>query len=436
MSVQKTLLPLVRKYFENDPLAAAHSLEAMPEEEAIGILRTLPTSLSAQAFPYLQVGYAAGLLKDLPTDICNSIIEKLDPQQGAMIFINLPDTTRKKFLELLPEKIKRQIQELLTYPEHSAGRMMLTDFLAFHIDVKVKDAVHKIRTVARRKSPPSYTYVVDHENRLVGVLNMRDLLLAPNEETLETVMRKEIFTVNAFMDNEQVAEELSKRRYFAAPVVDAESRLLGIVKAEQLIDQGQKEATEDFQKMFGAGGDERVSSPVNFSIRMRLPWLFINLATAFLAGWVVSLFQGIIAKVTVLAVYLPIIAGQGGNGGAQSLAVVMRGIVMREIPANKAWQLTLKEFTIGIINGIAIGIVTAVIAVLWHKNPVLGLVVGFAMIINLAVAGLTGAAIPLIMKSLGLDPAQCSNIILTTFTDVMGFFGLLGLATVFQKYLI
>ena len=168
---------------------------------------------------------------------------------------------------------------------------------------------------------------------------------------------------------------------------------------------------------------------------MRLPWLYINLATAFLAGFVVSLFQGIIAKVTVLAVYLPIVAGQGGNAGAQSLAVVMRGLVMREIPTNKAWQLTLKEFWIGIVNGLAIGIVTASVAWLWHKNIMLGVVVGLAMIVNLAIAGLTGAAIPLTMKAIGLDPAQCSNIILTTFTDVMGFFALLGLAVLFQGYL-
>ena len=436
MSAKKSLLPIVKRYFENDPIAAAHSLEAMTEEEAADVLKALPPSLSAQAFPYLQVAYAATLLKDLPVDVCNAIIEKLDPQQGASILMNLSADARSQFLGFLPEKIKRQIQELLTYPEHSAGRMMNTDLLAFHTDVKTKDAVQKIRTMAKRKTPPSYAYVVSQDNQLVGVLNMRDLLLATGDETLESVMRKDVFSVNAFLDREEVAEELSKRKYFAAPVVDAEGRLLGIVKAEQLIGNVQEEATEDFQKMFGAGGDERVSSPIHFSIRMRLPWLYINLATAFLAGYVVSLFQDIIAKITILAVYLPIIAGQGGNGGAQSLAVVMRGIVMREIPAHRALLLVVKEFWIGIMNGIAIGIVTALVAIWWHHNPILGLVVGSAMIINLAVAGLTGAAIPLTMKAVGLDPAQCSNIILTTFTDVMGFFGLLGLATAFQRYLI
>ena len=436
MSNRSSLLPLVRKYFEDDPLAAAHSLETMPEHEAVAVLKSLPANLSAQAFPHLQIGYAAALLNEIPAELCKEIVDRIDPQQAASLFIKLPNETRAKLIASLSEKAKREVQELLLYPENSAGRIMMTDFLSLHTDIKVKDAISKIRLVARKKQTPSYAYVVDHENKLVGILNMRDLLIASSDASLESVMRKDIFTVNAFLDREKVAEELSKRGYFAAPVVDSENRLLGIVKAENLLQDVQDEATEDMQKMFGAGGDERAFSPILFSLRMRLPWLFINLATAFLAGFVVSLFESIIAKITILAVYLPIIAGQGGNGGAQSLAVVMRGLVMREIPTRKAWQLTIKELSIGVINGLVIGLVTAAIAIFWHHNPTLGLVVGLAMIINLAIAGLTGAAIPLTMKAVGLDPAQCSNIILTTFTDVMGFFALLGLAVIFQSYLI
>ena len=169
----------------------------------------------------------------------------------------------------------------------------------------------------------------------MGVMNMRDLLLASPDEKLEGVMRKDVFTIHHFTDREKIANDLSKRKYFAAPVVDNENRLLGIVKAEQLIQGVQEEMTEDIQKMVGAGGDERVFSPIRFSIAKRMHWLFINLATAFLAATVVAFFEETIAKVTVLAVFLPVVAGQGGNAGAQSLAVVMRGIVMREIPAQK-----------------------------------------------------------------------------------------------------
>ena len=198
----------------------------------------------------------------------------------------------------------------------------------------------------------------------------------------------------------------------------------------------QEEATKDLQKMFGAGGDERVFSSTLFSIKKRLPWLHVNLATAFLAAAVVALFEGMIAKLTILAVFLPVIAGQGGNAGAQSLAVVMRGLVMREISPDKTFSLILKECRLGAINGAVIGTVTAFIAWVWQGNPYFGLVIGLGMFINLIFAGLAGASIPILMKRLGWDPAQSSNIILTTVTDVLGFFAFLSLAVLFQNYLV
>jgi magnesium transporter len=188
--------------------------------------------------------------------------------------------------------------------------------------------------------------------------------------------------------------------------------------------------------MFGAGGDERVFSSIVFSLKKRLPWLHINLATAFLAAGVVALFEGIIAKLTILAVFLPVVAGQGGNAGAQSLAVVMRGIVMREIPKGKIFSLIYKEGKIGAINGAIIGGVTALVAWVWNGSPYLGLVIGLGMLFNLFFAGISGASIPLLMKKIGIDPAQSSSIILTTVTDVMGFLAFLGFAVLFQNYLV
>ncbi|PIQ86593.1 MAG: magnesium transporter [Candidatus Omnitrophica bacterium CG11_big_fil_rev_8_21_14_0_20_45_26] len=436
MTTRDALIPIVRKYFEEDPLRAAHSLETLSEEEAISVLKTLAPTLISQAFPYLSLNYASSLLKDLPQDLRNEILDKLDPQQAASILSDLPQEGRAAVSETLSPHIKHKLQEYLNYPEDSAGRIMSTDYLALHTDLQVKDAIAKIRSMARRKNPESYGYVVDHENHLVGVLNMRDLLLAQSQATLDVVMRKDIFAVPFTMDREQVAEELSKRGFFAAPVVDNEKRLLGVIKAEHLLDDVQEEATEDFQKMFGAGGDERAFSPVGFSLKMRLPWLHVNLATAFLAAFVVACFEDIIAKLTILAVFLPVVAGQGGNAGAQSLAVVIRGLVMREIPPKKAAQLILKEAWLGTVGGVATGLVTALVAWWWAGNPMLGVVIGLAMIVNLSIAGFAGAAIPIVMKRIGLDPAQCSNIILTTVTDVMGFFSFLGLAVLFESYLI
>jgi len=435
MPHRSVFIPLVQKLFEHDPVAAAHSLETMKESDAIKVLRALPPGLTADVFRFFNANHAAELIKGVSPEVFRDIIEKLEPRQGASLFMNLSSEDRERFLEELPSKIKPIIVEFLQYPENSAGRIMSTEFLAFHTGVKVKDAIRRIRFLARKNIPSSYVYVIDSEDHLVGVINMRDMVIASNNQILEDIMHRDIVAINAFVDREEVANILSKLRYFAAPVIDAEKHMLGIVKADQLISDVQAEATEDIQKMFGAGGDERSISPVIFSVQKRLPWLYVNLATAFLAASVVGFFEDIIARFTVLAVFLPVVAGQGGNAGAQSLAVVMRGLVMREIPRIKVWTLIIKETWVGLLNGITIGIVTALIAWLWHGNPMLGLVIGLSMVVNLLVAGFSGAAIPIAMKAMGLDPAQSSSIVLTTITDVIGFFSFLGFAVVFQNYL-
>jgi magnesium transporter len=436
MTEQAPLLPLVKKYFEHDTRAAARSLEMMTDDEAAQVLKALPASLAVQALRHLQVSYAAALLRNAEPTLFEEITAALEPQHAATIFMHLSEDTRERLLSHIPDKLKSQVRELLTYPQDSVGRLMTTHFLSFHKDVTASEAVEKIRSLAGKRFPASYAYVIDDEDHLVGVMNMRDLMLASPEQALESFMRKDVFSIHCFVDREEAANELSKMRYFAAPVVDSENRILGIIKAEQLIQGIREEATEDLQKMFGVGGDERAFSPIRFSMRKRLPWLHVNLATAFLAAAVVALFEDIIAKITILAVFLPVVAGQGGNAGAQSLAIVMRGLVMREIPKQKVWGLIFKESWLGIINGAVIGTVTAGVAWLWNGNPFLGLVIGLGMLVNLFFAGLAGASIPIVMKYVGLDPAQSSSIILTTVTDVIGFFAFLGFAVLFQSYLV
>ncbi|MDD5218838.1 MAG: magnesium transporter [Candidatus Omnitrophica bacterium] len=426
---------MVEKYSEKDPVSAAHTLETISESDAAAVIGALPNAVTVEIMRHLRCDFAAAVMEKIPRELLRAIAEKMDLEHGAAIFLHLNPETRQAFLACLDDSKKRRVQAYLTYPEASAGRMMSGDFLAFHSDLKIAEATEKIRELTQQGSLASYVYVVDQENRLVGVMNMRDMLLASSDDALETVMRRNVFTVHCCSDREKVVHEIAARHFFAVPVVDHDQRLLGVVKAEQLIGDAQEEATGDIQKMFGAGGDERVFSSIGFSLRQRLPWLHVNLATAFLAGSVVALFEDVIAKITALAIYLPVIAGQGGNAGAQSLAVVMRGLVMREIPSRKWKNLILKESVIGLVNGLVIGVVTALLAWLWQGNPVLGVVVGLGMLVNLTVAGLSGAAIPLFMKGVGLDPAQCSNIILTTITDVFGFFAFLGIAVIFRNYL-
>ncbi len=436
MVEKEALLPIVQMYFEQDIQSAARSLEMMTEDEAARVLENLPASLAVKALQNLQVSYAAALLENAEPDLFEEILTALEPQHAATVFMHLPQEAREKLLERLPKKLRLQVQDLLTYPEDSMGRLMTTKFLSFHKNVTVQQAVERIRSLAKKNFPKSYAYVIDDGDHLVGVVNMHDLMLALPEQTLESLMRKDVFAIHCFVSREDAADEMSKRRYFAVPVVDGQNRILGIIKAEQLIQGIQDEATEDLQKMFGVGEDERAFSPILYSIKKRLPWLHVNLATAFLAASVVALFEGVIAKITVLAVFLPVVAGQGGNAGTQSLAIVMRGLVMREIPKQKVTRLIIKESGLGIINGAIIGTVTAVAAWLWNGNPFLGLVVGLGMLVNLFFAGLAGASIPIVMKNLGLDPAQSSSIILTTITDVIGFFAFLSFAVLFQQFLV
>ena len=436
MTDNTTLLPLVEKFFENDLSAAAGVLESMPENEAAGALKSLPIPLAARVVKVLQISYAAELLKGADDHMMVEMTSHLDPQFLASIMMLLPQDARERMSKHISGNLKDQIRELLDYPEGSIGRTMTTDFVALKKNNRAEEAIEKIRSLAKRKYPSSYVYVVDEENRLIGVLNMRDLMLADPEKTLDEISRKDFFALHCFTDRQDAANELAKRKFFAAPVVDSENHILGIVKAERMIQGVQEEMTKDIQRMFGAGADERAFSTIMFSLKKRLPWLHINLATAFLAAAVVALFEGIIAQLTILAVFLPVVAGQGGNAGAQSLAVVMRGIVMREIPKDKFFALVFKEAKIGAINGAVIGAVTAGVAWIWYGNPFLGLVIGLGMLVNLILAGLSGASIPLIMKKIGIDPAQSSSIILTTVTDVVGFIAFLGFAVLFQKYLV
>jgi magnesium transporter len=436
MTDNSVLLPLVNKFFDKDMEGAIHILESMTEEEAARMLKTLPTPLAVRVLKGLQISYAAMLVQDAEEAFLSEMAALLDPQFAASLLMRLPTDARERMSKFISGKLKEQVRELLDYPEDSVGRTMTTDFIALKKDNTAEEAIEKIRSLAKKRFPSSYVYIVDAESRLTGVLNMRDLMLAAPDKKLEQISRQDLFALHCFTDRQEAAHELAKRKFFAAPVVDSENHILGIVKAERMIHGVQEELSKDIQQMFGAGGDERVTSSIWFALKKRLPWLHINLVTAFLAAGVVAMFEGIIAKLTVLAVFLPVVAGQGGNAGAQSLAVVMRGIVMREIPKGKWLALVLKEGKIGAINGGIIGLITAGIAWIWYGNPYLGVVIGLGMVVNLICAGLSGASIPLIMKKIGIDPAQSSSIILTTVTDVVGFLAFLGFAVLFQQYLI
>ena len=422
----------IKKFSDYDPVLSAHIIETMDVDESLGVFDNLPTDVSRTIFENLQNEYAAELLGKIDQDKAGEILREMEPLKISLILGVCPMALKDTISHSLTEKQRSELREILEYPKDSVGYMMSTNFLALNQDLRLSDAVSKIRLLALKDNTPlSYVYVVDSGFRLTGVLTMRDLLIQDPEKHLRQIMIKDVFYLNAFMEFEEAASIVARRNFFAVPVVDNTGVLVGIVNTSQLLSDAHEEYSADIQTLFGAGSEERPFSSTLYSLKKRLPWLNINLATAFLAAGVIALFEGVIAKLTILAVFLPIVAGQGGNAGAQSLAVVMRGLVMREIPKQDFLKLFWKEGKLGLLNGILIGIVTGAVAWIWQGSPTLGIVIGLAMIVNLVVAGLAGAMIPVGLKTIGFDPAQSSMIILTTVTDIVGFFAFLGLAALF-----
>jgi len=305
--------------------------------------------------------------------------------------------------------------------------------VGFRGTMTVGEAEARLR--ARRLARLHELYVTDDTQRLEARVELHDLATADPKQTLAAIARPLLTAVQAISTRDEVVEKLEEHKLASLPVVDHDGRLIGVIHHEGLVSALAQEASLDIQTMVGASRDERALSGVWFSVRKRLGWLHINLLTAFLASAVVGLFEGTIAKFTALAVLMPIVAGQSGNAGAQALAVTMRGITIREIGARHWLRVAWKEMRTGFINGTAIALTTSVGVWAWSQSPGLAVVIASSMIIAMVAAGLAGAVIPIMLVRFGQDPAQSSSIVLTTVTDVVGFFSFLGIATLLSRLL-
>jgi magnesium transporter len=312
---------------------------------------------------------------------------------------------------------------------------MNPNVFALNEDTTVGEAITELQA-NRDVEMVFYLYVVDERHHLVGVVSLRRLLLVSPETPLKRIMTADLISARVDMDQEDVARQVAAYNLLAIPVVDEENKLVGIITVDDVIDVIKDEATEDIYRLAGVAGDERVFTPAIESLRKRLPWLGVNLVTAFLAAAVVAIFEGTIAKLAALAVFMPIVAGMGGNAATQTLTVIVRGIALGELTWGNARKALLKEATVGIGNGIALGVVAALVAWAMRENVALGLVLGAAMIINMFVAATAGTLIPLGLRAANVDPALASSVFITTLTDVFGFLAYLGLATMFAQYLV
>lgn len=424
----ETLTSLVKSFVETHPEGAAHALEALPTEEAARVLAMLPAKVVGPVVERLTPYAASATLDHLTAEQTHELLLAITPRQAALVLQQLEEERREKALAALPSSSASTLRELLRFSAETAGGMMEPQVTSIAIDLTAHEAIQVLHRAPRQTL--YYLYVTDREGKLVGVLQMRDLLLAQPADPIASLVSHGAVAIPATMDREEVTNLMRERRFLALPVVDEDGRLLGVVKYDRALDTAQQEAFEDLQKLVGAGGDERANSPVSVVVRKRLPWLAVNLLTAFLASAVVGLFESTLAAMTALAVLLPIVSGQGGNSGAQTLAVIIRGIALREILPGSLRRVILKEVLAAIINGIAIAAITALSVFLWSRNLGVSVVIGVAMIVNMTIAGLAGASIPLLLRRFGRDPAQSSSIFLTTVTDTIGFASFLGLATV------
>ena len=363
------------------------------------------------------------------------LLQEIPSDDAAALIDYLPEELSNEVLELMRRRESQQVESLLEYGEQTAGRIMNPSVFALNEDLTVGEAITALQS-SRDVEMVFYLYVVDARRHLVGVTSLRRLLLVSPETPLKRIMTPEVISVRVDTDQEEVARQVASYNLLAVPVVDEENKLEGIITVDDVIDVIKDEATEDLLRLAGVSGDERVATPPFEAFRKRLPWLGVNLVTAFMAASVVALFEGTISRVTALAVFMPIVAGMGGNAATQTLTVIVRGIALGELAwGGNARKALLKEATIGLASGLTLGAAAAGVAWATKQDPMLGLLLAMAMLCNMLVATIAGTLVPLGLKAMRIDPALASSVFITTFTDIVGFASFLGFATIFIRYL-
>jgi len=424
---------LNERFLLDFPAEAARELEAMPAEDAAGLLAAQAPRAVVRAWEALAPDVARDVLERMPGTLARHVLAEAEPAASVAALAQLDAAAREQRLEGLSAEVARELRELTAYPENTAGRLMDPRVSPLRAGMSVAEAIERLRAIRRRGLRE--VFVVDDEGRLAGRVEMQDLALAGREQALREVTRGVVAVARDLDPREEVVEILQRHPITALPVVNHQGRFVGVLRQAELVAAVEEEASLDIQTMVGASPDEHALSRPWFAVRKRLPWLQINLLTAFLAAAVVGMFEGIIAKFTALAVLLPVVAGQSGNAGAQALAVTMRGLALREISLRHWPKVLGKEAATGLANGIAVAATTALGVYVWSGSAGLVAVISASMVISMLAAGLAGALVPILLRRFGQDPATASSIILTTVTDVVGFFSFLGIATLLASVL-
>ncbi|MDH4349730.1 MAG: magnesium transporter [Gemmatimonadota bacterium] len=418
---------LVHRLLQLYPSEAAPLLERHRALDVAQLLERQDPLLAADLLGRLRGDMAAEVIDCLKPSATQRVLGALEPGLAAAIVARLDPEARASRLAMIEPASARELEELMTYPSDVAGGLMDPRVASFRPDTTAKEALSRIRAFANKRIYD--VFLVDDEGHLSGSVGLQDLAVGDPTTPLADLAQATPPHVQALAPLDEVMAIVEERRVASLPVVDINNRLLGVIRHADLVTVVQQDATADILSMVGVSREERALSKVSFAVRKRLPWLQINLATAFLAASVVGLFEGTIAKFTALAVLLPVVAGQSGNTGAQALAVTMRGLALREVRVRHWLRIGGKELAVGAINGVAVALVTSLGVYFWSGSLGLALVIGSAMVCSMVVAGVAGASVPMALTVFGQDPAAASSIILTTVTDVMGFMTFLGFAT-------
>ncbi len=396
---------------------------------AFELLTQKDLALASQALSELGPDRGGELLAGMSAQEVSRVLQELDPDDAAEFVAELPPELQEAVLGSMRQKDAADVEDLLKYAEETAGRIMNPLVFSLNEDMTVGEAIARLQD-SEHLEMVFYIYVVDDRNHLVGVLSLRQLIQRRPETVLKNIMTSPVISADADTDQEEVAQLVASYNLLAIPVVDSENKLVGFIPVDDVIDVIKDEATEDIYRLAGLDASERVFSSPRSSVRMRIPWLLLNLATGFLVAAVVSYFEETIRQFAVLAVFMPIVPLLGGNAGTQTLTVMVRGIALGELRWSNSRKALFKEVMVGAVNGVVIGIAVALAAFLWKGDPILGVVLALSMVGTLLMAAIAGTLVPLALRWLKIDPALASSVFVTTSTDVVGFIFFLGLGTV------
>ena len=425
----------------------ATMLEEAHAADLAAVVRELPPADQVRVFRLLAPDDAGAVLSELDDPTTRELLRALDETEVTRILEHmpadhvvevveeLPKAEAEKLLDLMEEEKSEEVQELLEYRDGSAGRLMSPDFVAVSERATVGQAIEHIRK-SRTGDDAFYVYVVDEHEHLVGMVPLHRLLTADPATPIHAIRNEDVESVTVDTDQEEVARRVQRYDLVQIPVVDANRRLLGTISVDDVIDVIHEEATEDIQRLGGAGGDETVLDPPQAVLPRRLVWRLINLGTAVVAASVIGLFESSIQAMATLAVFMPIVASMGGIGTTQTATVVIRGIALGELTRSGVRRVLRKELWLGLTTGAVNGLVIAAIAYAWKGQLLLAVILGVALLLNMLIAAVVGTLVPLALTLFRFDPAIASSVIITTFTDVFGFFSFLGLATLLIRFLL